>query len=222
MYAPHAALKDGCGKSRRITPRKRACGCGSAFAMAPPPRLRRSPQAWQGNPPATSPSSTPETTLSASSLPVALSTRSRPHLSRPPASRSTLPAVSLHRRGHCLPPLGHHGRLYHHSPAPARVLVSTPCHRPHAARIGQPELRCLEHIFRRAVPGVARNAEGTICFSDPQHIEVWRLPAAPPPSRGRLQFRFISADYPTAGQKRRLTTPIASRDVILPSQDDSA
>jgi hypothetical protein len=75
---------------------------------------------------------------------------------------------------------------------------------PHA--LDEPELRCLEHIFRRAVPGVARNAEGTICFSDPQHIEVWRLPAAPPPSRGRLQFRFISADYPTAGQKRRLTT----------------
>jgi sugar lactone lactonase YvrE len=57
-----------------------------------------------------------------------------------------------------------------------------------------------------AVPGVASDAQGNINFSDPQHGIVWRLPAAPPPSRGSLQFRFVSADYPTAGQKRRLTT----------------
>ena len=124
---------------------------------------------------------------------------------RPPASRSRLPAVSLHRRGRCLPPLGHHGRLYHHAIRRHgfQRRVSGPM--PHA--LDEPELRCLEHIFRRAVPGVARNAEGTICFSDPQHIEVWRLPAATPPSRDHLQFRLISADYPTAGQKlQRLTT----------------
>ena len=58
-----------------------------------------------------------------------------------------------------------------------------------------------------AVPGVASDAQGNINFSDPQHGIVWRLPAAPPPSRDHLQFRLISADYPTAGQKlQRLTT----------------
>jgi DNA-binding beta-propeller fold protein YncE len=64
----------------------------------------------------------------------------------------------------------------------------------------------LSNPYSGAVSGVAGDAQGNINFSDPQHGMVWRLPAAPPPSRGRLQFRFISADYPTAGQKRRLTT----------------
>jgi hypothetical protein len=60
----------------------------------------------------------------------------------------------------------------------------------------------LSNPYAGAVSGVASDAQDNIYFSDPQHGMVWKLPAAPPPSRGRLQFRFISADYPTAGQKR--------------------
>jgi hypothetical protein len=64
----------------------------------------------------------------------------------------------------------------------------------------------LSSPYAGAVSGVASDAQDNIYFSAPQHGIVWRPPAGPPPSRGRLQFRFISADYPTAGQKRRLTT----------------
>ena len=120
--------------------------------------------------------------------------------------RAHLPRVRHYRRRRCLPLLGHPVRLYHHALPPARVSISTPCQRPHAARIGRAGIPLSRtHIPVRG-PRSGPQCRGTICFSDPQHIEVWRLPAAPPPLRDHLQFRFISADYPTAGQKRRLTT----------------
>jgi hypothetical protein len=55
---------------------------------------------------------------------------------------------------------------------------------------------------------------------------AWYGDCPPPPSRGPLQFCFVSADYPTAGQKLQRPPPpppaITSRDEILPSQYDSA
>src|ERR1035437_5537071 len=170
-------------------------------------------------------SPTPETIASARSRPVALSTRSRPHLSRPPASRSTLPAVSLHRRGHCLPPLGHHGRLYHHSPAPARVLVSTPCHRPHAARMGRAGTALSRtHIPARS-PRSGPQCRGNRLFLRPsthRGMETTRrAPALKGPSTVPLQFRRLPNSRAEA-KTDDAPPQIPSRDVILPSPYDSA
>ena len=88
---------------------------------------------------------------------------------------------SLHRRVHRLSPLPHGARWDHHALRQHEFQYRVGGPVPHA--LNELELRCLEHIFRRAVPGVARNAEGTVCFSDPQHSVVWRLLAAPPPRR---------------------------------------
>ena len=139
---------------------------------------------------------------------------------------------SLHRRVHCLSPLPHDARWDHHAlrrhefqyrvggPPCRRLRRSWTIPSPLAVdRFGTVYVADLAGELQRitsncplsspyfdAVPGVASDAQGNINFSDPQHGIVWRLPAAPPPSRGSLQFRFVSADYPTAGQKRRLTT----------------
>jgi hypothetical protein len=76
-----------------------------------------------------------------------------------------------------------------------------------------------------AVSRVASDTEGNIYFSDPQHSVVWRLPAAPPPSRGPptvpLHFRRLHNSRAEA-ETDDAPPPIASRDVILPSQYDSA
>src|ERR1035441_1677347 len=149
-------------------------------------------------------SPTPETIASARSRPVALPTRSRPHLSAPTClAFETSRRLTLSPRP---PPTASRASRPLVPPCPPPARISKPCQRPHTAHIARAGNALSRTIFRRAGPGAARNAEGTVCFSDPQHSVVWRLPVPPPPSRDHLQFRFISADYPTAGQKRRLTT----------------
>jgi hypothetical protein len=50
----------------------------------------------------------------------------------------------------------------------------------------------LSSPYAGAVSGVASKAQDNIYFSDPQHIKVWRLPAAP-----RLQAAvYSSASFP--------------------------